>query len=89
MRISKATACSFLLAVLSLPLYHLRQLRLIMLTQLSRPMEWGIPFQGACVPHGMVQLSPDTDTIPHNVNGTYQPRAYTCTVPAISIKTVR
>lgn len=36
----------------------------------------GHTFPGACVPHGIVQISPDTDTIPHNVNGTYQPRAY-------------
>lgn len=33
-------------------------------------------FLEACVPFGAVQLSPDTDTIPHNVNGVYQPRAY-------------
>ncbi|MBR0300302.1 MAG: GH92 family glycosyl hydrolase [Bacteroidales bacterium] len=33
-------------------------------------------FPGACVPFGGVQLSPDTDTIPHNVNGKYQPRTY-------------
>lgn len=36
----------------------------------------GHTFPGACVPFGLVQLSPDTDTIPHNVNGQYQPRAY-------------
>ena len=36
----------------------------------------GAYFPGACVPHGLVQLSPDTDTIPHNINGTYQPRVY-------------
>ena len=33
-------------------------------------------FPGACAPFGAVQLSPDTDTIPHNVGGKYQPRAY-------------
>ncbi|MBR0500388.1 MAG: GH92 family glycosyl hydrolase [Bacteroidales bacterium] len=33
-------------------------------------------FPGACAPFGAVQLSPDTDTIPHNVAGKYQPRAY-------------
>ena len=32
----------------------------------------GHTFPGACVPFGIVQLSPDTDTIPHNVNGTYK-----------------
>ncbi|MDR1415749.1 MAG: GH92 family glycosyl hydrolase [Odoribacteraceae bacterium] len=36
----------------------------------------GHTFPGACVPHGAVQLSPDTDTVPHNVNGAYQPGAY-------------
>ena len=39
----------------------------------------GHTFPGACVPFGGVQLSPDTDTIPHNVGGVYQPEVYeTC-----------
>ena len=36
----------------------------------------GHTFPGACVPFGMVQLSPDTDTIPHNVGGVYQAKVY-------------
>jgi predicted alpha-1,2-mannosidase len=36
----------------------------------------GHTFPGACVPFGGVQLSPDTDTIPHNIDGKYQPRVY-------------
>lgn len=36
----------------------------------------GHVFPGACVPHGIVQLSPDTDTIPHNIDGVYQKDAY-------------
>lgn len=36
----------------------------------------GHTFPGACVPMGIVQLSPDTDTIPHNVNGAYQHDVY-------------
>lgn len=36
----------------------------------------GHTFPGACVPFGIVQLSPDTDTIPHNINGAYQKNAY-------------
>lgn len=36
----------------------------------------GHVFPGAVSPHGLVALSPDTDTIPHNVNGVYQKRAY-------------
>ena len=37
----------------------------------------GHTFPGACVPFGGVQLSPDTDTIPHNVAGKYQGEVYT------------
>ena len=29
----------------------------------------GHTFPGACAPFGIVQLSPETDTIPHNVDG--------------------
>lgn len=36
----------------------------------------GHTFPGACAPFGIVQLSPDTDTIPHNVKGKYQKEAY-------------
>ncbi len=36
----------------------------------------GHTFPGACVPFGAVQLSPDTDTVPHNIDGKYQSRAY-------------
>ncbi len=36
----------------------------------------GHVFPGACYPFGIVQLSPDTDTIPHNVKGVYQKDAY-------------
>ena len=36
----------------------------------------GHTFPGACYPFGGVQVSPDTDTIPHNINGKYQPGVY-------------
>ena len=36
----------------------------------------GHTFPGACVPFGIVQLSPDTDTIPQNINGQYQKEVY-------------
>ena len=36
----------------------------------------GHTFPGACVPFGIVQLSPDTDTVPHDIDGKYQPRVY-------------
>ena len=37
----------------------------------------GHTFPGACIPFGGVQVSPDTDTIPHNIGGVYQPEVYT------------
>lgn len=39
-------------------------------------MKMGHTFPGATVPFGMVQLSPDTDTIPYAVNGRYHPDVY-------------
>ncbi|MCD8165535.1 MAG: GH92 family glycosyl hydrolase [Bacteroides sp.] len=36
----------------------------------------GHTFPGACSPFGLVQLSPDTEMIPHNINGVYQKDAY-------------
>lgn len=50
------------------------------LTSFVNPMigtvKMGHTFPGACVPHGIVQLSPDTDTIPHSVNGVYTGDVY-------------
>ena len=36
----------------------------------------GHTFPGATVPFGMVQLSPDTDTVSYELNGSYNPRVY-------------
>lgn len=36
----------------------------------------GHTFPGACAPFGVVQLSPETDTIPQNIDGKYQPKVY-------------
>lgn len=36
----------------------------------------GHTFPGACAPFGLVQLSPDTEMIPHNIDGVYQTDAY-------------
>jgi putative alpha-1,2-mannosidase len=36
----------------------------------------GHTYPGATVPFGAVQLSPDTDEQPHNINGKYNPDAY-------------
>ena len=36
----------------------------------------GHTFPGACAPFGIVQLSPETDTIPHNIDGKYVGKVY-------------
>jgi predicted alpha-1,2-mannosidase len=38
--------------------------------------EMGHTFPGACAPFGLVQLSPDTDTIPYSNNGVYNKDVY-------------
>jgi predicted alpha-1,2-mannosidase len=52
----------------------------ISLTDLVNPMigtdGMGHTFPGACAPFGIVQLSPETDTIPQNVDGKYNPSVY-------------
>lgn len=75
MRIKKTTACNLLLCLLSLPV--MAQVKPAdYVNPIIGTNGMGHTFPGACVPHGIVQLSPDTDTIPHNVNGVYQPRVY-------------
>jgi predicted alpha-1,2-mannosidase len=50
------------------------------LVQYVRPIigtqRMGHTYPGATVPFGMVQLSPDTDTIPYELNGKYNPDVY-------------
>lgn len=50
------------------------------LTAFVNPMigtaSMGHTFPGACAPFGIVQLSPETDTIPHNIDGKYQGKVY-------------
>lgn len=36
----------------------------------------GHTFPGACAPFGLIQLSPDTEEVSHNIDGQYQPDAY-------------
>lgn len=36
----------------------------------------GHTFPGACVPFGGIQLSPDTENVPHNIRGVYQKGTY-------------
>lgn len=65
-----------LLSVLAICSYTLLNAQTEYVNPLIGTDGMGHTFPGACVPFGIVQLSPDTDTIPHNVNGVYQPRAY-------------
>lgn len=50
------------------------------LTDYVNPMvgtqSMGHTFPGACAPFGLVQLSPDTEMVPHNTGGVYNPEAY-------------
>lgn len=50
------------------------------LTRYVKPIigtaKMGHVYPGATVPFGMVQLSPDTDTIPYEMNGKYNPDVY-------------
>lgn len=67
---------SFLVPLLLLPsLLHaqnpVQYVRPIIGTQ-----KMGHTYPGATVPFGMVQLSPDTDTIPYEMNGKYNPDVY-------------
>lgn len=43
---------------------------------LTGTQRMGHVYPGATVPFGMVQLSPDTDTIPYEMNGKYNPDVY-------------
>lgn len=74
----KALFRTALLFFISLPLATLAQKT--SLTQYVKPIigtaKMGHTFPGATVPFGAVQLSPDTDTIPYEVNGKYNGEVY-------------
>lgn len=65
-----------LLAALLLPVWGGAQSPADRVDPIIGTNSMGHVFPGACVPHGIVQLSPDTDTIPHNIDGKYQKRVY-------------
>jgi len=75
-----ASFCLLILVFLSLPCFAQAP---DSLTRYVNPFigtrEMGHTFPGAVVPFGFVQLSPDTDTIPYEVDGQYNPEVYrTC-----------
>ena len=69
----------FLLAILS-SCFWIKVLEAQQLVSYVNPFigtqEMGHTFPGACVPFGFVQLSPDTDTIPYEKDGKYNPPVY-------------
>ena len=74
MRIKLITA---LLLIFSMPLAGVAQSsRVDYVNPMIGTEGMGHTFPGACAPFGFVQLSPETDTIPHNINGQYQKRVY-------------
>jgi len=70
----KLSLLSFFIMVLSFSFAQQK------LTDFVNPMvgtkSMGHTFPGACAPFGLVQLSPDTEEVPHNINGVYQKDAY-------------
>lgn len=67
---------SLVLFVICLLLSNIANAQIDLVNPLIGTDGMGHTFPGACVPFGIVQLSPDTDTIPQNVNGVYQKRVY-------------
>jgi len=71
---------------LKIPIIALLMLTSIQVTAQERRIDYVNPFSGtksmghtfpgACAPFGAVQLSPDTEMIPHNIDGKYQADAY-------------
>lgn len=70
----------FLLLLLVPAMYVHAQTASENLVQYVKPIigtqRMGHTFPGATVPFGAVQLSPDTDTIPYEMNGKYNPDVY-------------
>jgi len=66
------------LAFLFLPLSIFAQQKNVVqyVNPLIGTQRMGHTFPGATVPFGMVQLSPDTDTMPYETNGKYNPDVY-------------
>jgi predicted alpha-1,2-mannosidase len=73
MKIILATLIAVLLAV-SYPAQNADYSRYV--NPLIGTQKMGHTYPGATVPFGSVQLSPDTDEQPHNINGKYNPAAY-------------
>lgn len=64
----------FLFSMLQLSVYAQRNIDYV--NPMVGTKSMGHTFPGACAPFGLVQLSPDTEMIPHNIDGVYQPDAY-------------
>lgn len=65
-----------LLSIILFPCYSIAQTGFESVDPFIGTREMGHTFPGATVPFGFVQLSPDTDTVPYEVNGQYNPSVY-------------
>lgn len=65
-----------LLPILIIASFASAQSKLKYVNPLIGTSKMGHTYPGATVPFGMVQLSPDTDTIPYAVDGKYNPDVY-------------
>jgi len=65
-----------LLSIILFPGYSIAQTGFESVDPFIGTREMGHTFPGATVPFGFVQLSPDTDTVPYEVNGQYNPSVY-------------
>lgn len=68
--------CTAMIATLSLSGVQAQKRLIDYVNPLVGTQNMGHTFPGACAPFGAVQLSPDTEMVPHNVDGVYNPRAY-------------
>ncbi|HLP54646.1 MAG TPA: GH92 family glycosyl hydrolase [Fluviicola sp.] len=66
----------FLLVLLQLTVLHAQQNLVKYVKPIIGTEKMGHTYPGATVPFGAVQLSPDTDTIPYEVNGKYNGEVY-------------
>ncbi|OQP57874.1 GH92 family glycosyl hydrolase [Niastella populi] len=67
---------SLLLWVLPLSVFAQQKNVVQYVNPLIGTQRMGHTYPGATVPFGMVQLSPDTDTLPYEMNGKYNPDVY-------------
>lgn len=85
----KFLTTSLISIILSIPSYTQDKMKIEYVNPLIGTNGMGHVFPGACTPFGSVQLSPDTEMIPHNIDGVYQKETYSyCAGYQYSDKTI-